>query len=232
MKRFSPLSEFLSVICMTDRARHSIDAAAEPVYTVNMPVTKTPDTRERIANATRRLFDRHGLDGVSMRRVAQEVGVTAPAIYRHYRGRVELLEEITGAAFDILVRRLEKALDEPGTPLERILRLFDCYLEFAVEQPRYFDFLFLEWRPNLRSVRELSQPDASPTAPLLIAEVEAAMEAGELRRDDVRETCLALWGQAHGLLALHRAGRFHDDLDGFQGIYRRSLRRLVEGLAP
>lgn len=196
-----------------------------------MPAARTPDTRERIARATRRLFDRHGLDGISMRRVAREVGVTAPALYRHYRDRGELLEEITGAAFDILVRRLEKALDEPGTPLERILRLFDGYLEFAVEEPRHFDFLFLEWQPNLRSVRELSQPGASPTAPLLKAEVEAAMEAGELRRDDVPETCLALWGQAHGLLALYRAGRLHDDPDGFPGIYRRSMRRLIEGLA-
>jgi AcrR family transcriptional regulator len=209
-----------------------IDVRRREVYSVNMAVIERSDTRERIAKATRRLFDRHGLDGVSMRRVAREVGVTAPAIYRHYGGRGELLEEITDAAFGILVRRLEKALAEPGTPVERILGLFDGYLDFALRHPRHFDFLFLEWRPNLRSVRELLQPGASPTAPLLKAEVEAAMDAGELKRDDVPETCLALWGQAHGLLALYRAGRFHDDPEGFRGLYRRSLGRLLEGLAP
>ncbi|MGH7588543.1 MAG: TetR-like C-terminal domain-containing protein [Gemmatimonadota bacterium] len=66
---------------------------------------------------------------------------------------------------------------------------------------------------------------------ILKAEVQAAMEAGEIRRDDVHETCLALWAQAHGLIALHRAGRFDDDPEGFRGLYRRSLERLIEGIA-
>lgn len=189
------------------------------------------DTRDRIATATRRLFARHGIEGVSMRRVAREVGVTAPAIYRHYGGRRELLEEITQAGFGLLMQRLERALDAPGTPLERILRLFAGYLDFALEHPRHFDFLFLDRRPNLRSMEELREPGVSPTATLLRAEVEAAMEAGELRRDDVHETCLALWAQAHGLIALYRAGRFGDDADGFRGLYRRSMQRLIEGLA-
>jgi AcrR family transcriptional regulator len=189
------------------------------------------DTRERIATATRQLFDRHGLEGVSMRRVARKVGVTAPAIYRHYDGRDELHEEITGAAFEILLRRLDGTLAVPGPPLERILRLFDGYLDFALDHPRHFDFLFLNWRPNQRTVGELKEPGASPTVTILRAEVEAAMEAGEIRRNDVHETCLALWAQAHGLIALHRAGRFADDLDGFRGLYRRSLERLIEGIA-
>jgi AcrR family transcriptional regulator len=166
-----------------------------------------------------------------MRRVARKIGVTAPAIYRHYGGRDELLEEITGAAFDILLRRLDEALAAPGTPLERILRLYDGYLDFALEHPRHFDFLFLDWRPNQRTMGKLKEPGASPTVTILKAEVEAAMEAGEIRRDDVHEICLALWAQAHGLIALHRAGRFADDPEGFRGLYRRSLERLIEGIS-
>jgi AcrR family transcriptional regulator len=222
MRGFSGVHDLLSVICMTIAA-----SGRRLVYTVNMR-----DTRERIATATRRLFDRDGIEAVSMRRVAREVGVTAPAIYRHYRGRSELLEEITQEGFGILMRRLEETLTEPGTPLERILRLFDGYLEFAVDHPRHFDFLFLDRRPNVRSMEELRQPGVSPTATLLRAEVEAAMKAGQIEPEDVNETCLTLWAQAHGLIALYRAGRFGDAPEALREVYRRSLERLVEGLAP
>lgn len=118
-----------------------------------------------------------------------------------------------------------------GTPLERILRLFAGYLDFALDHPRHCDFLFLDWRPNQRTSGQLREPGVSPTVTILKAEVEAAMEAGEIRRADVHETCLALWAQAHGMIALHRAGRFDDDPEGFRGLYRRSLERLIEGIA-
>lgn len=189
------------------------------------------DTRKRIAVAARGLFERHGIEAVSMRRVARKVGVTAPAIYRHYEGRQELLEEITAAGLEMLRGRLEEALVPPGTPLERILRLFDGYLDFAIESPEYFDFLFLERRPNVLRMSELRRPGGPPTAMLLAVEVEAAMRVGELARDDVGETCIALWGHSHGLIAFFRAGRFGDDVEGFRSIYRRSLHRLVQGLA-
>lgn len=81
-------------------------------------------------------------------------------------------------------------------------------------------------------MEELGQPGVSPTAILLRAEVEAAMIAGQIEPEDVNETCLTLWAQAHGLIALHRAGRFGDDPEALRQVYRRSLERLVKGLAP
>ena len=80
--------------------------------------------RKRISQAAQELFLEQGLEGVSMRKVAKMAGVSAPAIYRHYENKDDLLREIIDEGLEILETYLAPALDEP-TPLERLNRLAD-----------------------------------------------------------------------------------------------------------
>lgn len=54
-------------------------------------------SRELIRDVTLRLVDEHGLDAVSMRRIATELGVRAPSLYSHYATKEELLDDIADA---------------------------------------------------------------------------------------------------------------------------------------
>lgn len=54
-------------------------------------------TRERIVKAALRIMDEEGLDAVSMRRVAREVGVEAMSLYHHVRDKEDLLDGICAA---------------------------------------------------------------------------------------------------------------------------------------
>ena len=51
-------------------------------------------TRERVIDAGMRVMDTEGLDAVSMRRVAREVGVEAMSLYNHVRDKDDLLQGI------------------------------------------------------------------------------------------------------------------------------------------
>jgi AcrR family transcriptional regulator len=61
-----------------------------------MATTKTRErlTRQRIVDAALRVMDTEGLDAVSMRRVAREVGVEAMSLYHHVRDKDDLLQGI------------------------------------------------------------------------------------------------------------------------------------------
>ncbi len=203
-----------------------LDGSRAFVYSVNMPAP----TRQRIRRAARELFLRHGPEGVSTRRIARRLGLTAPALYRHYASRAELLEEIADEGFELLARSLSEASDLP-TARERILAMADRYLNFALAHPRHFDWMFLRTRARARRFPDDFAEGRSPTASPLIREVETAMVAGELRRDDVLETSLSLWAEAHGLIALFRAGRFALEPVSFRALYRRSLERTLRGLS-
>ena len=100
----------------------SIDQKYRHVYSVNMT-----DQRERILGCACDLYLKHGLDGFSMRKLAREVGVTAPAIYRHYDGRDEVLSDVLREAHRTFSRYLYSALGE-STPLDRFLGAGEGFL--------------------------------------------------------------------------------------------------------
>jgi hypothetical protein len=61
--------------------------------------------------------------------------------------------------------------------------------------------------------------------------VKEAMNSGELRKDDVWEVTMTISAEAHGLITLYMGGRFQLDEKNFKALFRRSIRRLVHGLA-
>ena len=65
---------------------------------------RSPLTRERVLLAAIELADRDGLDGLSMRRLGQELGVEAMALYRHVRDKDDLLDGI----IEVVVGQIER----------------------------------------------------------------------------------------------------------------------------
>ncbi len=74
------------------------------------PTTKprVPLTRERIIDAALSIMDTEGLDAVSMRRVAREVGVEAMSLYNHVRDKDDLLHGV--------IEQVMETFDIPDEP--------------------------------------------------------------------------------------------------------------------
>ena len=56
-------------------------------------------TRERILETAAALADAHGIEAVTMRRIADELGVEAMSLYHHLRGKDDLLDALADWAF-------------------------------------------------------------------------------------------------------------------------------------
>lgn len=186
------------------------------------------DLKTRISHAAHHLFLTNGVEGVSMRKIADRVGVTATAIYRHFRDKDEILDELINAGLAILSDYLAPAL-KAEEPFQRLSGLIDAYLQFALEQPRYFDLAFLIPSPTTRMSDELERHNRS-TFKLAIEQVALCMETGVFRKGDPIETAVLLWSTAHGLVTLHRMNRFGEDVDEFRRIYRATIDRVIQAL--
>ena len=99
------------------------------------------DLRDRILIAAQELFRRHGARGVSMRRIAAGVGVTATAIYRHFENKNDLVAEIIRSGLSDLQESLAPAL-RAEQPADRLRGLALAYLDFALEKPETFELAF------------------------------------------------------------------------------------------
>ncbi len=87
------------------------------------PKTRTEIRQEQIAQAALALISRHGFSRLNVAGVAREVGVVPSAVYRHYKGKDEVLD----AALDLVSVRLLANVDavrqETPHSLERLRRL-------------------------------------------------------------------------------------------------------------
>ncbi|WP_267423280.1 TetR/AcrR family transcriptional regulator [Methylobacterium sp. GC_Met_2] len=192
--------------------------------------------KEALIEAARRFIAERGIGGFTLVDAARLVGVTPAALYRHFRGREALLEELAGRGFAELAARLARALTSRGTPLERFTRMGETYLAFAEEEPAYYAAIF-ETR-GLPTVEKdggsgVGAPVARPSPFDLLVEALQATFADGFGGVAPRFIALEVWALAHGLATLSAAGhlpRGPGFPDKFE-LLRAGVLALVHGAA-
>jgi AcrR family transcriptional regulator len=84
--------------------------------------TRRPLTRARVVAAALGLIDRDGLDALSMRRLAGELGVEAMSLYHHVRDKSDVLDGVVGAVLDEMSLPVEGHWQGRCTQVSRELR--------------------------------------------------------------------------------------------------------------
>ena len=186
-------------------------------------------TAHKIATAARRLLDKEGAEAVTMRRVAEAVGITAMAIYRHYPDRAALLNALSDEGFEELADSL-KGRRYTGDAEAKLAKMSDIYLDHALENPKLFELMFLTPREGARQYPRDFKARRSPTATLMADVIAAGMAAGEFRQDDHWEITFEMGALSHGLIMLYLGGRMDVTPAQFRALYRRSFRRYLHGI--
>jgi AcrR family transcriptional regulator len=193
------------------------------------------EAQDRILSAARELFLEGGAEAVTMRSVAERVGVTATALYRHFEGKDALLQAVLRAGFEEFGGYLYRSL-AGATPTERLRKSGEAYLDFALQQPQVYRTIFMAPRPadacEPAGHEQDSDPNKAATFRFLSDRVRECMETKQLRRDDPDAVALAIWAHVHGLVSLHLSGALGMQVDAFRDAYAQSLHRLFAGLAP
>src|SRR5690348_9012991 len=90
-------------------------------------------TLREIKETARRVLVQEGAGGVALRAVAREMGMTAPALYRYFTGREELVEHVVADLYDELSAGLEAARDAaaPATPAVQLMAVCRAFRAWA-----------------------------------------------------------------------------------------------------
>lgn len=186
------------------------------------------DTRQRILDAARDMFVLRGYEATTMRAIADRVEYTPTAIYHHFRSKEALITELCQLDFRALAQvfnRIEKVPD----PLERLSRLGEAYVEFAIAHPNHYQLMFMTPRPQV--VPDVAHGDPTEDAYALLRATCADAIAGNRLRpdiDDPDELAQILWAGLHGLVSL-RIIKTHDPWLEWRDI-RQSATRMRESL--
>ena len=154
----------------------------------------SPRAKEIVAVA-RRLLEEEGLERLSMRRLADRLGIRAPSLYKHFADKQELEAALISDGFEEQAAVFENALADAADPLAAIAA---AYRAFATAHPHLY---------RLLTERPLEREK-------LVAGVEA--RAGrpvyEAVGGDV-DLARATWAFAHGMTNLELNRRFPDGAD-------------------
>jgi AcrR family transcriptional regulator len=126
-------------------------------------------TLREIKETARRVLVQEGSGGLALRAVAREMGVTAPALYRYFTGREELVEHVVADLYDELTAELEAARDAtvPATPAVQLMAVCRAFREWATTRRAEFGLLF--GSAGDRPVAEEAAPAAADPGPAALA---------------------------------------------------------------
>lgn len=162
------------------------------------------DFRERLCEIATRIFVTKGLDGLNMRELAGQLGVSAMTPYRYFKDKEEILAAIRARGFGRFADQLEKALSTPGSATEKSAAVGRAYVRFALEEQACYRLMFDISKPRLAPLPELFASEARARASM-IDHVKLMVKEGHFRGDP-EVIGPVLWAGLHGVVTLHLAG--------------------------
>ena len=173
------------------------------------------DLKNALIKAGVEILSKEGMEGLSLRKVAQRAGVSHSAPYSHFPDKQSLIAAISTEGFNQLYSELDAAiLAYPKNPKKQLQQGARTYVQFALNNTDTFKIMFsgaLEKEKEYPAFVEIS----SKTFQRVVGVVQACQETGLLHSSSAERMAVAVWGQVHGIISLALEGQIpHSVLDG------------------
>lgn len=159
--------------------------------------------RDEILEATEQLLEELGdVEAVSIRAVADAVGVTPPSIYRHFADKTELVFAVCERQFHRMAQALTAAVSDLDDPIVQLEHLGRAYVRFGLDNPEHYRVLMMghpDVRPPGFDVTALLTDAAFA---LLLEILRDGMAQGVFRPVEPLDAGIAVWTAVHGLTAI------------------------------
>lgn len=167
--------------------------------------------REVLLAETAVMIAENGVDSVTMRGLAQRVGVSRGAPYRHFADKASLLKAVAEDGFRRLGQKMAAA-NSGEDPLQDFYEIGVAYIHFALENPTHYRLMF---GPEgfKRAGDEVITAVANETYMILQNAIELCQERGLIKPEDSCHLGYATWAMVHGTANLLIDQLTHGDID-------------------
>ena len=160
------------------------------------------EIRKRILDASMQLFVQEGFENVSIRRIADIIEYSPTTIYLYFKDKDEIFFNLHEIGF-LKMQEMNKDLPAIQNPLIRLHKMGENYIRFGMENPEYYDLMFIQKEP-MDKLTEMGckweNGDAALT--LLRNTLSECMEKGYVAKVDATMLSLSVWSMVHGLVSL------------------------------
>ena len=198
------------------------------------------ETERAIFDAALAVFAHKGKDGARMQAIADAADINKAMLHYYFRSKDQLYEEVFAFTMRRFMTSFDASLQEAPTFAETLRAFIDGYIDFIRENEHAMRLMVIE---NLdggavlkKKMSGLKQTDAAPPR-ILIEEIEAAIEAGEIRPVDPHHTLVSIVATCiYVFVACPMVKIIHPDADDWPAFLEARKEHVFDliytGLAP
>jgi AcrR family transcriptional regulator len=166
------------------------------------------DIKSRAVEVAVRLFSERGVDSVTLRDIADEVGCRAPALYRYYRNKEVLLLAVHNEGFRRLFTwKSEAARQFEGSAIEQLRHGGLMHVRFALENPNLYEIMFNDRAPFRQLTEDIESDDSTEDYARrdlegLKGRIVACQDEGYLAGLNTDIAAYTFWSVVHGAVSL------------------------------
>lgn len=186
--------------------------------------------RAEILEAAERIFIAEGYEGATIRKIAEEVGVSSTALYMHFPDKGQILLEICDVTLRNLLERNREIAARPVPALDRVRSMLEDYILWGLEHPNPYQLVYSLPRTASTAQWPEGTLDISVQSFQVFRDTVCEVAAeGRLRAASADTAAQVFWTASHGLVALLTA-RPNFAWQSRDELIRTTLDGLMNGL--
>ena len=164
------------------------------------------EMRKLILDTAMKLFLEKGFENITLRHIAEKIEYSPATIYLYFKDKDEIIYTLHREGFEKLYEWQQKILTIKD-PLKRLHKHAQMYVSFALENPEYYDLMFIERAP-FRTIKGLECKDGMNweigmrSYDLLRKNIEDCIKAGAFRNTNIDVAAFSMWSYVHGIVSL------------------------------
>ena len=172
--------------------------------TVSSPAERRRNKiRARILSAAERVFAREGAEGLSIRRLAENIDYSPAAIYKYFKSKDELVDELKESFFELILENVNRIADTSTPFAERSRDCVATYVQIATDKPYHYAAAFAGESTSDAPVDGdpgFAQSKKGQAFMVLRGMIAEGVDIGAFRADiDPTLAAKSIWASMHGL---------------------------------
>ncbi|MDP3104398.1 MAG: TetR/AcrR family transcriptional regulator [Candidatus Methanoperedens sp.] len=162
--------------------------------------------RKLILDTAMKLFLEKGFENITIRHIAEQIEYSPATIYLYFKDKDDILYTLHYEGFEELYRRQLKTLTIKD-PLKRLHMHARMYVSFGMENPEYYDLMFIKRAP-IKTINEMKLKKIKDwnigkrSYDILRKNIEDCMEVGAFKKTNIDVAAFSLWSYVHGIVSL------------------------------
>jgi AcrR family transcriptional regulator len=160
------------------------------------------EMREAILSSALKLFIEEGFENVTMRGIAEKIEYSVGTLYLYFKDKDEIFFELHNRGFSEFYKQ-QLSVQNVKDPAERLTAHGLAYIQFAIDNPEYYDLMFISRAPAKMIKKNKDWECGIRTYDLLKQNIRQVKETGKFKDVDLEVAAFSLWSFVHGIASLY-----------------------------